>query len=100
MIKGQDIYRALQKRLFLDLIGLIDLDRYFEKHLQDYFNEKEEILKLDDAIQCLISIFELIHRNEPNLLKNVSLAVDLALNLLLVIVLFLLKINLYISINS
>jgi hypothetical protein len=75
--------RAIQKRLCFDLIDLTDLDKCFEKQFSDYTNEREELLRIEDAIQSLIPLFELIHAKHPDLLKNVSLAVDLALNLAL-----------------
>ncbi|CAK5089037.1 unnamed protein product [Meloidogyne enterolobii] len=73
--------RALQKRLCLDLIDLADLNMQYTKHLSNYADEKR--IQVEDVIQCLLPLFEKAHEERPALVPNVSLAVDLTLNLLL-----------------
>uniref|UniRef100_A0A183C715 Calponin-homology (CH) domain-containing protein n=1 Tax=Globodera pallida TaxID=36090 RepID=A0A183C715_GLOPA len=73
--------RALQKRLCLDLIDLADLNVQYEKQLCNYTDEQR--IQVEDVIQCLLPLFEKAQQERPALLSNVSLAVDLTLNLLL-----------------
>uniref|UniRef100_A0A914HK11 Dystrophin n=1 Tax=Globodera rostochiensis TaxID=31243 RepID=A0A914HK11_GLORO len=73
--------RALQKRLCLDLIDLADLNVQYEKQLCNYTDEQR--IQVEDVIQCLLPLFEKAQEERPALLSNVSLAVDLTLNLLL-----------------
>ncbi|KAI3422321.1 hypothetical protein GPALN_012844 [Globodera pallida] len=73
--------RALQKRLCLDLIDLADLNVQYEKQLCNYTDEQR--IQVEDVIQCLLPLFEKAQAERPALLSNVSLAVDLTLNLLL-----------------
>ncbi|KAI1731518.1 EF hand domain-containing protein [Ditylenchus destructor] len=75
--------RALQKRLCLDLIELVELDESLERLDKDYTNITEDRLRVEDAIMCLVPLFELANERFPHLLKNVPMAVDLAMNLLL-----------------
>uniref|UniRef100_A0A915DS38 WW domain-containing protein n=1 Tax=Ditylenchus dipsaci TaxID=166011 RepID=A0A915DS38_9BILA len=72
--------RALQKR---GLIELVELDESLERLDKDYSTASEERLRIEDAVMCLVPLFELANERFPHLLKNVPLAVDLALNLLL-----------------
>ncbi|KAL3082936.1 hypothetical protein niasHS_010738 [Heterodera schachtii] len=73
--------RALQKRLCFDLIDLADLNVQYERQLSNYTDEQR--IQVEDMVQCLLPLFEKAHEERPALLPNVSLAVDLALNLLL-----------------
>ncbi|KAL7074907.1 hypothetical protein ACQ4LE_005861, partial [Meloidogyne hapla] len=73
--------RALQKRLCLDLIDLSDLNMQYTKHLSNYADERR--IQVEDVIQCLLPLFEKAHEERPALVPNVSLSVDLTLNLLL-----------------
>ena len=73
--------RALQKRLCLDLIDLAHLNVQYEKQLANYTDEQR--IQVEDVIQCLLPLFEKAHEERPALVPNVSLAVDLTLNLLL-----------------
>lgn len=86
--------RALQKRLccrltnassrlstiLVDLIDLPDLIQSFQR-ISDYADEDR--LKLEDMVLCLVPLFERVHQQFPHLMKNVPLAVDLVVNLLL-----------------
>jgi len=65
----------------VDLIDLADLNMQYTKHLSNYADEKR--IQVEDVIQCLLPLFEKAHEERPALVPNVSLAVDLTLNLLL-----------------
>lgn len=65
----------------MDLIELLELNDVFECHLKEY--NKEDHLRIEDAVMCLVPLFESVHDRVPHLLKNVSLAVDLVLNMIL-----------------
>ena len=65
----------------VDLIDLPDLNVQYEKHLANYTDDKR--IQVEDVIQCLLPLFEKAQLERPALVPNVSLAVDLTLNLLL-----------------
>lgn len=67
----------------MDLIELVELDESLERLDKDYTNMTEDRLRVEDAIMCLVPVFELANERFPHLLKNVPMAVDLAMNLLL-----------------
>lgn len=65
----------------MDLIELLELNNVFECHLKEFNNEDH--LHIEDAVMCLVPLFENVHNRFPHLLTNVSLAVDLFLNMVL-----------------
>ncbi|CAD5206423.1 unnamed protein product [Bursaphelenchus okinawaensis] len=72
--------RALQKHMCLDLIDLPSLDQALHKFRNAPLDEK---ISIEDVVMTLAPLFEAAHQKYPQLLRNVPLAVDLALNLLL-----------------
>uniref|UniRef100_A0A1I7SAC8 Dystrophin n=1 Tax=Bursaphelenchus xylophilus TaxID=6326 RepID=A0A1I7SAC8_BURXY len=72
--------RALQKHMCLDLIDLPSLDQALHKYRNAPLDEK---ISIEDVVMTLVPLFESAHQKYPQLLRNVPLAVDLALNLLL-----------------
>lgn len=65
----------------MDLIEITELNDSFEKRLSDYSNNDR--IHLEDAVMCLVPLFELANERFSHLIKNVPMALDLALNLLL-----------------
>lgn len=65
----------------MDLIELSELDNSFQNRLKDYKNDEQ--LRLEDAVLCLVPLFESASDRFGHLLKNVPMALDLAINLLL-----------------
>lgn len=72
--------RALQKHMCLDLIDLPSLDEALARFKHSRIDQK---IPIEDVVMCLVPLFEKAHNRYPQLLRNVPLAVDLALNLLL-----------------
>lgn len=65
----------------MDLIDLADLNVQYKKQLANCTDEQR--IQVEDVVLCLLPLFEKVHEERPALLSNVSLAVDLTLNLLL-----------------
>ncbi|KRY85779.1 Dystrophin [Trichinella pseudospiralis] len=73
--------RSLQKNLYLDLISIEDLvDIFNQRKLQD---ANDNQLDVSEMVMTLLPIYELVQRDNMNLLRSIPLAVDLCLNWLL-----------------
>lgn len=72
--------RALQKHLLLDLISLPAIDETLKRFRNFKLDDR---ISIEDTISALVPLFEDIHVHYPNLVRNVPMAVDLALNLVL-----------------
>ncbi|KHJ44935.1 zinc finger, ZZ type [Trichuris suis] len=73
--------RSLQKNLYLDLIQIDDLiDIFNQNKLQDVTDDQMDV---SEMVMTLLPIYELIQRENTNLLRSVPLAIDLCLNWLL-----------------
>ncbi|GMT26480.1 hypothetical protein PFISCL1PPCAC_17777, partial [Pristionchus fissidentatus] len=71
--------RALQKRLCLDLISLDDMDKAFGR----LDLSGEESISLESMVSCLVPVFEQLHLQQPHVVRSLSLAIDLVVNLVL-----------------
>ncbi|GMR51629.1 hypothetical protein PMAYCL1PPCAC_21824, partial [Pristionchus mayeri] len=71
--------RALQKRLCLDLISLDELDKAFDR----LDLSSEESISLEAMVTCLVPVYEQLHLQQPHVIRSLSLAIDLVVNLVL-----------------
>lgn len=72
--------RALQKHLLLDLISLSSVDETLKRFRGFKLDER---ISIEDVVSALVPLFEEVHEHYPNLVRNVPMAVDLILNLML-----------------
>uniref|UniRef100_A0A0N5BAQ1 Dystrophin n=1 Tax=Strongyloides papillosus TaxID=174720 RepID=A0A0N5BAQ1_STREA len=72
--------RALQKRLCLDLIDMKQLDKAFEKIAS---TDIGEACGVELMVTSLVLIFEELAKEYPDKIRNVPMAVDLTINLML-----------------
>uniref|UniRef100_A0A913HW11 Calponin-homology (CH) domain-containing protein n=1 Tax=Strongyloides stercoralis TaxID=6248 RepID=A0A913HW11_STRER len=72
--------RALQKRLCLDLIDMKQLDKAFAKITS---TDIGEACGVEQMVTSLVIIFEELAKTHPEKIRNVPMAVDLTINLML-----------------
>lgn len=72
--------RALQKHLLFDLVSLASVDDTLRRF---HGFKLDDRISIEDTVSALVPLFEEVHEHYPNLVRNVPMAVDLALNLML-----------------
>lgn len=70
----------MQKHLLLDLISLASVDETLKRFHRFKLDDR---ISIEDTVSALVPLFEEVHEHYPNLVRNVPMAVDLALNLFL-----------------